>query len=59
MSTDFENAVIAYGEALNDAKASSAKLTKLRSKLQKIIESEFGSGEFASALRNIVAWTAM
>ncbi len=59
MSTDFENAVIAYGEALNDAKASPAKLIKLRSELQKIIEDEFGPGEFGFALRNIGAWTAV
>ena len=59
MSTDFENAVIEYGKALNDATFSPAKLMKLRSELSKIIESEFGPGEFASALRNIVAWTAM
>lgn len=59
MSTDFENAVIEYGKALNDAKVTELQLARRRSKLQKIIESEFGSGEFASALRNIVTWTAM
>lgn len=59
MSTDFENAVIEYGNALNDAKVSPAKLMKLRSELRKIIEIEFGPGEFANALLNIVAWTAM
>ena len=55
MSTDFEEALIAFGRALFDKDTPQAEREKLRSVLVKIIASEFGPGEFERALTRIVA----
>ena len=54
MSTDFEEALIAYAQSLDAAWATDKDRERLREELVRIIDAEFGDGVFAIALKRLL-----
>ena len=54
MSTDFENALIAYAQSLDALGATDAERRRRRVRLRELIDAEFGGSCFAIALMRLV-----
>ena len=56
MSTDFEEAVIAFGQSLNANPADERELSRRKRELLRIVDAEFGEDNaFTNALKAIIA----
>lgn len=54
MSTDFEEAVIAFAQSLDADWATDKKKEKIRERLVELLDSEFEGSAFAIAMKRIV-----